>query len=56
MIKEVVVKGKELMVRYESEKWCIYMKRADIPTGMKGVKPLPNTVVEFMRHNPSKVR
>ena len=56
MIKEVVVKGKEILVRYESEKWKIYMKKSDIPYGMKGVNPVPNTVIKFMREYPSRVR
>lgn len=56
MIKEVVVKGKEIMVRYESEVWKFYMKKEDIPFGLKGVHVLPKTVVNFMRQNPDKVR
>lgn len=56
MIKEVVVKGKEIMVRYESEVWKFYMKKEDIPFGLTGVHVLPKTVVNFMRQNPNKVR
>ena len=56
MIKEVVIKGKEVLVRYDSEKWNVYMKKADIPFGMKGVKVLPKTVINFMKENPNKVR
>lgn len=56
MIKEVVVKGKEIMVRYESEVWKFYMKKEDIPFGLTGVRVLPKTVVNFMRQNPNKVR
>lgn len=56
MIKEVYVRGKEIIVRYESEKWKCYMKKEDIPAMMKGVKVLPKTVINFMRMNPNKVR
>lgn len=56
MIKEVFVRGKEVVVRYESEKWKCYMKKDDIPYGMKGISILPKTVVNFMRQNPDKVR
>lgn len=35
MIKEVVIKGKDVLVRYESEKWILYRKKADITYGMK---------------------
>lgn len=56
MIKEVYVSGKEVHVRYDSERWACYMKKEDLPWGMKGVKPLPKTVVNFMRENPNKVR
>lgn len=56
MIKEVIVKGKEVVVRYESEKWKFYMKKEDIPYGMKGISVLPKTVINFMRQNPDKVR
>ena len=56
MIKEIIVKGKEVIVHYESEKWNVYMKKEDIPFGMKGVKILPQTIIKFMRENPNKVR
>lgn len=56
MIKEVVVRGKGINVRYESEVWKFYMKKEDIPYGMKGVQVLPKTVVNFMRQYPNKVR
>ena len=55
-IKEVLVRGKELQVRYESEVWKAYRKQEDIPFGMKGIKPVPKTVVEFMRNHPERVR
>ena len=56
MIKEVIVKGKMIVVIYESEKWKFYMKKEDIPCGMKGISVLPKTVIDFMRKNPDKVR
>lgn len=56
MIKEIVIKGKEVHVRYDSEVWKCYMKKADMPNNMKGIQPLPNSVITFMRNNPNKVR
>lgn len=56
MINEVVVKGKDVLVRYESEVWRNYRKKEDIPYGMKGVSVIPKSVINFMRSNPSKVR
>jgi len=56
MIKEVIVKGKMVVVRYESERWKSYMKKEDIPYGTKGISVLPKTVINFMRQNPDKVR
>lgn len=56
MIKEIVVKGKDVYVRYESEVWKCYRKQSDIPQGLSGVRPIPNTVVRFMRQYPNKVR
>lgn len=56
MIKEVVVKGKEVLVYYESGRIMFYMKKEDLPKMMKGISILPKTVIEFMRKNPNKVR
>lgn len=56
MIKEVVVCGKELHVRYESEIWKCYAKKEDIPKYLQGVYPIPKTVIDFMKKNPNKVR
>ncbi len=56
MINEVIVKGKEVVVRYESGLWKCYMKKEDLPPMMKGVQVLPKKVIDFMRQNPNKVR
>lgn len=56
MIKEVVVRGKFVSVRYESERWIEYAKKEDIPRGLKGVRVLPDSVVRFMREHPERVR
>lgn len=55
-IKEIVVKGKEVLVRYNSEVWKTYMKKEDIPPMVKGVQPIPRTVINFMINHPNKVR
>lgn len=55
-IKEIVVKGKEVLVRYNSEAWRTYMKKEDIPPMVKGVQPIPRTVINFMINHPNKVR
>ena len=55
-IQEVLVKGNMLVVRYKSEQWKFYMKKADILPMMKGVQPIPKTVIEFMRKHPNRVR
>lgn len=56
MIKAVVIEGKIVKVRYESEVWRCYMKKEDIPYMLQGVSPLPKTVIKFMREYPNKVR
>ena len=56
MIKEVIVSGKELHVRYESEIWKFYMKKEDLPKYLGGVHPVPKTVIDFMRKHPDRVR
>ena len=56
MIKEIIIKGKEVHVHYESEIWKCYMKLKDIPDNMKGIYPLPKKVIKFMQENPNKVR
>ena len=55
-IKEIVVKGKEVLVRYNSEVWKTYMKKEDIPPMVKGVQTIPKTVINFMINHPNKVR
>lgn len=56
MIKGVVIQGKTVLVRYDSELWRCYMKAADIPPMLGGVRPLPKSVINFMRMHPNKVR
>lgn len=55
-IKEIVVKGKEVLVRYDSEVWKCYMKKEDLTSTLKGVQAIPKTVITFMVKHPNKVR
>lgn len=55
MIERVIVRGKDVTVQYESGKWAFYRKKEDIPSMMKGIQPLPKTVIDFMRKHPNKV-
>lgn len=55
MIKEAIVIGREVRVRYESEIWRCYMRKEDLPQSLGGVHPLPNTVKEFLRTHTGRI-
>ena len=55
MIKEAIIAGKEVRVRYSSEVWKCYMRKEDIPQNLGGVHPIPKTVKEFLRSHTGRI-